>query len=220
MTSDRNYATKAVVQIEKHTFEVVDRFTYLGAIVQMDNDTTHEIKHQINMANKCYFGLLRTMKRRVLSRSVKVCLYKTLIRPVLTYACETWTISKNNEYALQYFERKILRRVYGPICENGVWRKRYNQELYDLFKDVDISKFIKLTRLRWAGHVRRKEDSEICKMIWSAQPEGSRKRGRPRLRWKDEVDGDARDLGLRNWWREALDRANWRKILEEAKTQK
>ena len=57
-------------------------------------------------------------------------------------------------------------------------------------------------------------------MIWSAQPEGSRKRGRPRLRWKDEVDGDARDLGLRNWWREALDRANWRKILEEVKTQK
>ncbi|PSN47150.1 hypothetical protein C0J52_13496 [Blattella germanica] len=122
----------------------------------MDNDTTHEIKHRIRMANKCYFGL---MKSRVLSRSVKVCLYKTLIRPVLTYACETWTISKNNEYALQYFER--------------------------------------LTRLRWAGHVRRKEDSEICKMIWSAQPEGSRKRGRPRLRWKDEVDGDARDLGLR-----------------------
>ncbi|PSN35196.1 hypothetical protein C0J52_22960, partial [Blattella germanica] len=110
--------------------------------------------------------------------------------------------------------------LYGPICEYGVWRKRYNQELYDLFKDVDISKFIKLTRLRWAEHVRRKEDSEICKMIWSGQPEGSRKRGRPKLRWKDEVDGDARDLGLRNWWREALDHANWRKILEEAKTQK
>ncbi|PSN53332.1 hypothetical protein C0J52_04107, partial [Blattella germanica] len=88
---------------------------------------------------------------------------------------------------------KILRRVYGPICENGVWRKCYNQELYDLFKDVDISKFIKLTRL---------------------------KKGRPRLRWMDEVDRDAKDLGLRNWWREALDRANWRKILEEAWTQK
>ena len=56
MTSDRNYATRAVVQIGKHTFEVVDRFTYLGAIVQMDNDrpTTHEIIWPINVILDCY----------------------------------------------------------------------------------------------------------------------------------------------------------------------
>ena len=125
-----------------------------------------------------------------------------------------------NEYILQCFERKILRRVYGPVCDNGVWRKRYNQELYALFKDVEISWFIKITRLRWAGHVRRKDDFEICKRIWSTQPEGSRKRGRPRLLWRDEVDGDARELWLRIWWKEAVDRIDWRKLLEEAKTQK
>ena len=106
-----------------------------------------------------------------------------------------------------------MRRIYGPICDNGVWRKRYNQELYALFKDVEISRFIKLTRLQWAGHVRRKEDFEICKRIWSTQPEDSRKRGRPRLRWREEVDGDARELRLRNWWKEALDRINCRSSL-------
>ena len=54
------------------------------------------------------------------------------------------------------------------------------------------------------------------KRIWS---EGCRKRGR-RIRWRDEVDGDARELGLRNWWEKAQDRVNWRKLFQETKTQK
>ena len=64
LTSGRNYAIKTEVQIEGYTFETVDRFTYLGAIIQMDSDTTHEIKRRINMGNKCYYWLL-SMKSRV-----------------------------------------------------------------------------------------------------------------------------------------------------------
>ena len=81
-----------------------------------------------------------------------------------------------SEYVLQCFERKILRRMYGPICENGIWRK-HNQKLYALFKDVEISKHIKLTRFRWACHVIRKEDQEISKNILLAQTLGRREEG-------------------------------------------
>jgi hypothetical protein len=54
--------------------------------------------------------------------------YKTLILPVALYASETWPLTKNNEIALNTFERKILRKIYGPIQENGTWRKRYFQK--------------------------------------------------------------------------------------------
>jgi len=57
-----------------------------------------------------------------ISRKRKVSMYKTLIKPALMYGAETWVLSKVDELRLGVFERKILRRIYGPICEEAVWR--------------------------------------------------------------------------------------------------
>ena len=62
-------------------------------------------------------------------------------------------MSKVDELHLRVFKRKILRRIYGPICEEALWRSRYNEELYRLFDEADLVITIKITRLRWAGHV-------------------------------------------------------------------
>ena len=86
--------------------------------------------------------------------------YKTLIRPVLTYGSETWTISRKSESSLLVHERKILRSIFDPICVGGEWRKRTNQELNTLLNEPDIVKIIKLGRLRWAGHAIRM--GEMC----------------------------------------------------------
>jgi hypothetical protein len=59
------------------------------------------------------------MKSRIISRNTKTLLYKTLIRPVLTYGTKTWVLSKADEYRLSIFERKILRRIYGPVMDGG-----------------------------------------------------------------------------------------------------
>jgi hypothetical protein len=74
-------------------------------------------------------------------------LYKTLIRTVLTYGSETWTLTKNSENALSTFERKILRIMYGPVQDNGQWRIRYNKELYELYGEPDLVTCFKLKRL-------------------------------------------------------------------------
>ena len=63
------------------------------------------------------------------------------------------------------FERKILRKIYGPTQENGEWRLKYNKELYDLHKAPDIITDIKISRLKWAGHIQRMNDSEMVKRI-------------------------------------------------------
>jgi hypothetical protein len=70
-------------------------------------------------------------------------MYKVLVRPVLTYASETWTLSKTDERLLSVFERRILGYIFGAVQENGVWRKRYNHELYELFSEPDIVKYNK-----------------------------------------------------------------------------
>jgi hypothetical protein len=66
-------------------------------------------------------------------------LYKTLIRPVLLYGCEIWAINIYYEEKIAIFEIKVLRKIYGPICDNGRWRIRYNIELYQLFVNLTSS---------------------------------------------------------------------------------
>ena len=74
-------------------------------------------------------------------------MYKSLILPVLLYGAETWKLTSSDEQALGAFERKILRKTYGPFCDRGEWRIRWKQELDDICDDIDVVKRIKI-RLR------------------------------------------------------------------------
>jgi hypothetical protein len=88
-------------------------------------------------------------------------------------------------YILGGFERKILRRIYGPICEGTTWRSRYNEELYRLYDETDLVTTIRITRLRREGHIVRMQDNLPCKKITLDKPEGRRRVGRPNLRWME-----------------------------------
>jgi hypothetical protein len=136
---------------------VADSFVYLGSCITKDNDEYTEIQRRLKSANKTYFSLLDVMRCKDIHKKTKVMLYKILIRTVLTYGSETWTLSKNSENAVSTFERKILWRIYGPVQDNGQWRIRYNKELYELYGEPVVVTCIKLKRLQWAGHVQRME---------------------------------------------------------------
>ena len=96
----------------------------------------------------------------------------------------------DSERRLCLFERKVLRCIFGAKQENGIWRKRYNHELYELFKDSDIVNYIKVKRLAWAGHLTRMSNERTLKKIFNTRPEGTRSVGRPKLRWEDGVVQD------------------------------
>jgi hypothetical protein len=125
---------------------------------------------------------------------------------------------QKNEIALNKFERKILRKIYGPVEENGIWRKRYNHELYNLYNDVEISKKAKISTMKSAGHVFRMNDEEPTKKLMLGKPDGTRRRGRPMLRWIDGLEKDLHNISIRNWKNIALDRSRWRHCLEQTKT--
>lgn len=217
MPRDIIYPQDRILHIEDHDIEVVNEFAYLGSLINSQNDTTAEIKRRVLLANRCYFGLAPQLRSHNISRSTKCKLYKTLIRPVLTYGSETWTLTKSDETILACFERKVLRRIYGAVEENGLWRKRYNFELYRLFQGPDIIKTIKLGRLRWVGHIMRMEADDPTRKALLDKPVGQRRRGRPRMRFLDNIDADLNGIGVRAWRRRALDRDDWKQILEEAK---
>lgn len=72
-------------------------------------------------------------------------------------------MTKAIEQKLLVFERKILRRIYGPIKDNNQSRILHNNELAALYKEIDIVKYIRLARLRWAEHVTRMDENSITK---------------------------------------------------------
>jgi len=120
---------------------------------------------------------------RALNRSLKLKIYKTLIRPVVTYGCEAWTLTSQNEQQLRIFERKILRKIFGPVKdEDGFWRIRKNHELDELIGNADIVRFIKSRRIAWLGHVMRMDGMRIPRRILEWKPIDRRIRGRPRKR--------------------------------------
>jgi len=159
------------------------------------------------------------MKSRALNRSLTLKIYKTLIRPVVTYGCEVWTLTSRNEQQLRIFERKILRKIFGPVQdENGFWRIRKNHELNELIGNADIVRFIKSRRIAWLGNVTRMDGMRMPRRILEWKPIGRRIRGRPRKRWIEDIEEVIQTMGIRGWRKLSKERTEWKKITEKAKT--
>lgn len=219
--SSRNETRRRVGQnltIGNDNVEVVKNFNYLGSTITDGDDTSAEIGRRILLANRASYSNKKALQSSITSRKTKLLIYKTLIRSVLCYGAEAWRLSRTDENRLAVFERRILRRIFGGVCENGVWRRRMNHELYHLYADTPVVGFIKARRLAWAGHVARMSVESTTWKVFTANPDGTRKPGRPRLRWGDGVDNDTRELGVHNWRDVAVNREEWRRVIMEAKT--
>jgi len=109
-------------------------------------------------------------------------------------------------------ERKILRIIYGPTQEGG---------LYSLYNEPSIVEDVKIRRLVWAGHIIRMEEERITKKVLNGNFYTTRPVGRPRTRWADVVQRDALQLlRIIGWRRRAENRDEWRRLMREAKTRK
>ncbi|KAF0756767.1 Reverse transcriptase domain-containing protein [Aphis craccivora] len=99
-------------------------FKYLGVNINQRNDMQNEVKLRLASANRGYHTIRSMSSSRLLSRETKTKLYKTYLRPIAMYACETWSTTRGNEQKLLIFERKILRKIYGPklIPESGTYQ--------------------------------------------------------------------------------------------------
>lgn len=194
-------------------YERVKQFKYLGGVVSEDNEVSLEIKARLAAGNRCYFSFQRLLKSSLITRKLKLLVYKTIIKPVVLYGSETWTMTSRDGNRLNVWERKILRKIYGAVCEDGVWRIRTNNELEALYGNPNIVTDIKMRRLRWLGHVQRMGEERVPKKVLYSTPEGSRSVGHPRLRWMEDVEADLRKMGIRNWRSLAVSRENWRTLV-------
>ena len=112
---------------------------------------------------------------------------------------------------------KLLRKIYGPVKENELWRIRRNDDLEVIIKGENIVRFIKCHRIRWLGYIERMQDTAIHKKMLYGKLYARRRRGKPKMRWLDDVSTDLRKMGTNEWMDRARDREAWRRIVKEAK---
>jgi len=126
-------------------------------------------------------------------------------------------LTANGEKNLRIWERKVLRKIFCPICVAGYWRSRTSEEVRQLYGELDIVTEIKKGRSRCLGHVERMSEERVVKRLYQNTPEGSRSVGRPRVRWMDDVREDLRRMGVTNWRIRAHRRDDWKTVVKEAK---
>ena len=165
----------------------------------------------------CYHSVQNLLSSRLLSKNLKIKIYRTIILPVVLYGCKAWSLTLREERRLRVFENRVLRKVYGPKRDEVTveWKRLHNEELNDLYSLPHIVRVVKSRRMRWAGHVARMGDDRGVHRVLVGKPEGKRPLGRPRRRWEDNIKMDIQEVGVGrgNWMELAQDRDRWRALV-------
>jgi hypothetical protein len=117
---------------------------------------------------------------------------------------------------LLVFERKILRRIFGPTKENQTWRIKTNEELDKLIKHRNIVNYINAQNLSWFGHVQRTPDTRTVKKIFKWNPLSKRLQGRPKYRWEDNIIQNICHMKVKNWITCVQDQGKWKEVVKKA----
>jgi hypothetical protein len=130
----QNVGQNRDMKIANRSFENMSQFKYLRTIITNQNLIQEEIKRRLNSGNACYHSVQNLLTSLLLSRNLKIRIYKNMILPVVLYGCETWSLALGEEHRLGVFENRVLSRIFGPKRDEVTeeWRKLHNEELHDL----------------------------------------------------------------------------------------
>ena len=138
------------------------------------NSIREEIKGRLKSGNASCRWVHNLLSSSLLSKNIKIKIYRTIMLPLVLYGCETWSLALREERSLSAFENRVLRRIFGPKSDEvtGEWRKLRNGELNNLYCSPNIVWVIKSRRIKWAGHVARMAAGRSPAEIVGSNPTG------------------------------------------------
>jgi hypothetical protein len=145
------------IKIANRSFENVAQFKYFAMTVTNQNLIQEEIKGRSSLGNACYHSIQKLLSSCLLSKNVKIRIYRTIILLVVLYGCATWSLTVREEHGVRVFENRVLRRIYGlkRVEMTGGSRKLCNEELHNLYSLPSIIRMLKSRRMRWSWHIAR-----------------------------------------------------------------
>ena len=160
----------------------MNTFKYLGATLAENGDLDAEMTHRIQSGWKNWKRVSRILWDRRISLRVKGKVYKTVVRPAMMYGAETCAVKKAQEKKLDVAEMRMLRWMTG-VTELDRIR---NERIRGTTKVGEISRKVQESRLKWYGHVLRREDEYVGKRVMVMKVSGEKKE---RKKTKAEVVG-------------------------------
>ena len=170
----------------------VESFKYLGSIVEKKGGSNKYAMTRIGKARGIFHMLKNIWKSRELTVKTKLMIFNSNIKTVLLYGCETWRTTRKTQQKIQTFVNRCLRTIF----RINWFDKIPNEELWKRADEEPIGKQILRKKWSWIGHTLRKDDSNLTKQALTWNPQGKRKRGRPRNSWKRDTEIEMKKANL------------------------
>ena len=196
----------AEIQLQGEPLKRVKTFTYLGSTLAEDGELDAEVTHRVQSGWKNWKRVSGVLCDRRMNMKIKGKVYRTVVRPALMYGAETWALKKTQEKKLEVAEMRMLRWMCGVTKMDKI----RNERIRGTTKVGEITKKVQERRLKWYGHVMRREEHYVGRRAMVMKVQGRRKRGRPKRRWLDKVKDDIKEKGLSA--DDVYDRATWRRM--------
>jgi hypothetical protein len=114
MSGDQNAGRSHILKNDKTFFERMEEFRYLETTLTNQNSVQEEIKSRLKTGNVCYHSVQKLLSSSLLSKNIKIKIYRTIISPVVLYGCVTLSLTLREGRRLRMFENKMLRRIFRP----------------------------------------------------------------------------------------------------------
>ena len=203
--NERQDNSSGTVKMQGEEVAKVEDFKYLGSTVQSNGECGREVKKRVQAGWNGWRRMSGVICDRRVPARVKGKVYKVAVRPAMLYGLETVALTKRQEAEMEVAELKMLRFSLGVTRMDKI-RNEY------IRGTAQVGKFGEKTRearLRWYGHLRRKDDGYIGRRMLRMELPGKRKRGRPKRRFMDVVKEDMAEVEVTE--EDTVDRRNWRK---------
>ena len=196
------------IRMDGEELKRVQKFKYLGSIVDASGLMDEEVKHRVQAGWNNWRSASGVLCDKKVPLRLKGKFHRTVIRPAMLYGTETSSMKKTEEKRMDVAEMRMLRWMCGLTREDRI----RNEYIRGSTKVVEISKKIQEGRLRWYGHLLRRDEDHVGRCTMEMKVQGRRKRGRPRKRWRDCVRDDLQLKGITE--EEAQDRNKWRRLIQ------
>ena len=181
------------VKMEDTKVPKVKEFKYLGSMVRESGSCKREVKKRVQAGWNGWRRVLGVICDRRLPAGVKGKVYSSVVRPAMVYGLETVAVTKKQVEEMEVAEMKMLRFAMGMTRKDKI----RNEHIRSTVKVERLGMKVKEDRLKWYGHIMRRDQEYVGRKMMEMELPGKRRRGKPKRRFLDVVKEDMGEVGAK-----------------------